>query len=313
MEPEVCPENKDDGNSGLLRSFAIYLAIFIFGFLAASFWGGAKDSVKGTANLAVNTAKETFSIPSEEALEFVPLKSSGVKSGVVQKPTIYKVRPSLPVVVEEDGLASKDATLTNSTASSPQIFASGSGFSVPSSTSTSGEPASASQAEILQNNTSQADAVKFIPLIYEIRITGGTGKSNEDYIKIFNPNPKAVDLSGWRLKKASKTGSESSIRVFPDGTIVGAGKVITWANVDYASVVGAELLSSQTIAANNSVGLFNKDGVLVDAVGWGEVAGGFVEGLAYPTSLEAGQVLLRKQAGGVLLDTQNNAQDFEIY
>jgi len=310
MEPEECPEKKE-GGSGFLKSFTIYLVIFIFGFVAATFSGGIKDSVKGTANLTANTAKEAFSVSSVGAGEFVPLKSSDVKSGVAQKLTIYRTKPSLPIVASEENSMSKEFVPASSTASISQAVTSESSSSTASSVLVAAN--SSSSIPVSQNSSGQVSAPKFIPLIYEIRITGGTGKSNEDYIKIFNPNPKTVDLSGWRLKKASKTGSESSVRVFPDGTTVGAGKIIIWANGDYASVVGAELSSSQTIAANNSVGLFNKDGVLVDAVGWGEVAGGFVEGSAYPMSPEVGQVLLRKQAGGVLLDTQNNAQDFEIY
>lgn len=315
MEPKVYPESKDDGNSGLLRSFAIYLAIFGFGFLAASFSGGVKDSIKGTANLAADTAKETFSVSEFDEGEFVPLKSGTVKNTVVKKPLVYKAKPSLPVVAVEEKPTNVETSVivATNTVSAVVIENSSSVVSSSSFVVESTTPSQTSETGISQSSSSQGDNIKFIPLIYEIRITGGTGKSAEDYIKIFNPNPKTIDLSGWRLKKGSKTGSESSIRVFPDGAIVGAGKVITWANNDYASTVGAELFSSQTIAANNSVGLFNKDGVLVDAVGWGEVAGGFVEGLAYPTSPEAGQVLLRKQAGGVLLDTQNNAQDFEIY
>ncbi len=313
MEPEVYPENQSKGDSGLLKSFAIYLAIFGFGFLAASFSGGIKDSVRGTANLAADTAKETFSVSELGEGEFVPLKSGAVKSTGAKKPIVYKVKPSLPVVVAEEKSADIEILIPAATNTVSAVVAENSPSIISSSTIVT-EPATSSQAGASQNSSSQGDNIKFIPLIYEIRITGGTGKSAEDYIKIFNPNPKTIDLSGWRLKKGSKTGSESSVRVFPDGTTVGAGKVITWANNDYAPTVGAELVSSQTIAANNSVGLFNKDGVLIDAVGWGEIGSvGFAEGSAYPVNPEAGQVLLRKQSDGLLVDTQNNAADFEIY
>ena len=315
MEPEAYPEDQDKGNSGLLKSFTVYLVIFAFGFLAASFSGGVKDSVKGTANLAADTAKETFSVSGFGGDEFVPLKSGSAKNTATQKPIVYKVKPSLPVVISEEVIV-KEESSGSVAAGTPQIVSTENSSStassspvvavLPSSTQTS-------QTEQPQNNFEQVGNIKFSPLIYEIRITGGAGKSNEDYIKIFNPNSKMVDLSGWRLKKGFRD-SGTSIRVFPAGTIVGAGKVITWANNSYASVVGAELSSSQYIASDNGVGLFNKDGVLVDAVGWGDVnVAGFFEGLAYPTNPEAGQVLLRKQSGGLLVDTQNNSADFEIY
>lgn len=315
MGSEDYPENQDRGNSGLLKSFAIYLVIFGFGFLAASFSGGVKDSVKGTANLAADTAKETFSVSGFGGGEFVPLKSGSAKNTATQKPIVYKVKPNLPVVVPEEVIVKEESSGSVATGT-PQIVSAENSSSTVSSSPVVAVPLSStqtSQTEQPQNNSEQVGNIKFSLLIYEIRVTGGTGKSNEDYIKIFNPNSKMVDLSGWRLKKGSKTGSESSIRVFPDGITVGAGKVITWANNDYASVVGAELMSSQTIAANNSVGLFNKDGILIDAIGWGEVVGGFVEGSAYPVNPVDGQVLLRKQSGGLLVDTQNNSVDFEIY
>lgn len=310
MEPEEYPRDKEHGDSGFLKSFTIYLVIFVFGFVAASFGGGVKDSVKGTANLAVNTAKETFSISSGGVGEFVPLKSGNTKSVVAKTPTINKVKPSLPVVAEAPTVTVSSSSII---ALPSVLIAETTATTTVSSTVVVSQPNIPVQpiSGVVQNNSNEA---QLNPLIYEIRITGGPGKSAEDYIKIFNPNPNMMDLSGWRLKKSTKTGSESSIRVFPDGTTVGAGKVLTWANNGYASVVGAELMSSQTLAANNGAGLSNKDGVLIDAVGWGEIGSvGFVEGTAYPVSPEENQVLLRKQSGGFLVDTQNNSQDFEIY
>ena len=317
MDSEESPDIKSGGSS-FLKSFAIYFTIFIFGFVAASFGGGVKDSIKGTANLAVNTAKETFAVPGVGEGEFVPLKSSANKNIAKKTPVVNKPKPSLPVVVlEEKSVGAQNLVSATNTVQNSQITESST-----TSVSTSSSSAQAVQPisdppnppEVSLGNSESVNSIKFSPLIYEIRITGGTGKSKEDYIKIFNPNPKTVDLSGWKLRKRTQSGDKSSsIRVFPDGTSVEAGKVLTWANSDYASVIGAELSSTITLADNNSVGLLNKDGVLIDAVGWGESSGEFVEGSAYSVNPEAGQVLLRKQSGGLLVDTQNNSADFEIY
>ncbi len=316
MEPESIPEKVNSGDSGILKSFVIYLVIFGFGFVAATFSGGFKDSVKGTANLATNTAKETFAISGGGTGEFVPLKSGTVKNSVAKKPIVYKAKPSLPVVVsEQEGIGAGVAV--TSTINKDLVATSSNILAPVSSSSVVANPVvvSATSSNNLlatPSGSNQVAEMKFSPLIYEIRIAGE--KASEDYIKIFNPNPETVDLSGWKLRKRTQRGIESSsVKVFPNGTSVGAGKVLTWANSSYASIIGAELSNDSSIAANNSVGLLNKDGVLVDAVGWGEVSGEFVEGSAYPTNPEEGQVLLRKQSGGLLVDTQNNSADFEIY
>ena len=316
MEPESIPEQTNSGDSGILKSFVIYLAIFGFGFMAASFGGGVKDSVKSTANLAVNTAKETFAISGAGTGEFVPLKSGTSKNAVVKPKIVYKPKPSLPVVVQEKVVVKEEPSVIVTTSTSQIVLAENNSFVTSSSPIIVAPTTSvqSSPAEVVQNNLEQGSDIKFNPLIYEVRITGGTGKSNEDYVKIFNPDPKTVDLSGWKLRKRTQSGSESSVRVFPDGTSLAPGKVLTWANNDYAPAIGAELMSSQTLASNNSVGFLNKDGILIDAVGWGEIgSAGFIEGSAYSVNPEAGQVLLRKQSGGLLVDTQNNSADFEIY
>lgn len=318
MEPESIPEQTNSGDSGILKSFVVYLVIFGFGFIAASFGGGVKDSIKGTANLAVNTAKETFAISGGGTGEFVPLKSDNSKNAVVKPVVAYKPKPSLPIVVQEEKVVvmkgSTSATSADLTVSAENNLIVVATSSLVVSPSTMATTTSSINSPIIASDLNQVGDIKFSPLIYEVRITGGTGRSAEDYVKIFNPNPKVVDLSGWKLRKRTQSGSESSIRVFPDGTSLAPGKVLTWANNDYASTVGAELMSSQTLASNNSVGFFNKEGILIDAVGWGEIdSAGFIEGSAYSMNPEAGQVLLRKQSGGLLVDTQNNAADFEIY
>ena len=52
-------------------------------------------------------------------------------------------------------------------------------------------------------------------LIVEVQIAGE--KANNDFIKIYNPTDSDLDISGYKLRKRSSTGGESSIRVFPEG------------------------------------------------------------------------------------------------
>jgi hypothetical protein len=50
----------------------------------------------------------------------------------------------------------------------------------------------------------------------------------------------------------------------------------------------------------------------MDALAWGTGTGQYGEGPPYPDDPTAGQVLVRKMAGGVPADTGNNADDFVL-
>jgi hypothetical protein len=131
-------------------------------------------------------------------------------------------------------------------------------------------------------------------------------------------------LNGWKLRKknsSSTVDGYDSVRVFSSGEIIGAGDYFIWANSSggFAISIGANESSTQTLASNNSVALLNKSGVVVDAVAWGTAPDQYVEGSAYsnypyPDSNKplANQILSRKVVNGVIQDTDDNSQDFEI-
>lgn len=149
-------------------------------------------------------------------------------------------------------------------------------------------------------------------LIAEVQIAGAS--STNDFIKIFNPTVDAVDIDGWKLRKKSKSGADYSIRAFPDGNAVPAGGYFVWANSEdsFGDAMGANTTSTATLAADNSVALMNASGTIVDAVAWGEGTNQYVETAAYATNPEANQVLKRKSANGIMVDTDHNADDFAI-
>lgn len=121
-----------------------------------------------------------------------------------------------------------------------------------------------------------------------------------------------VDVSGWKLRKRSSSGTEYSIKVFPSESLVAPGAYFTWANSagGFGDSIGANITSSATLAANNSAALMDASGVVIDAVAWGEGAGQFFEGAPVAANPTAGQVLQRKIESGVIVDTDNNANDF---
>jgi len=147
-------------------------------------------------------------------------------------------------------------------------------------------------------------------LIVEIQIQGASSK--DDYIKIFNPLKEGLDLSGYKLRKRSSTGRESSIRRFPEGTKITSRGYLIWANKNYASQIGAQLQSSATLAKNNSVALLNPQGEILDAVAWGDPSNPYKEGEVFPENPSKNQKLVRKKQGGEYLDTDNNSKDFRL-
>ena len=146
----------------------------------------------------------------------------------------------------------------------------------------------------------------------EVQIAGVS--SANDFVKIFNPGADTVDVSGWKLRKKSKTGTDYSLRTFPDGSAVAANGSFTWANAEdgFGDSLHANVTSTATLAADNSVALLDAAGDVVDAVAWGEGTDQYVEAAAYPTNPEAGQILMRKTADGAPIDTNDNTSDFTI-
>ena len=74
--------------------------------------------------------------------------------------------------------------------------------------------------------------------------------------------------------------------------------------------IGADVSSTETLAANNSAALFDASGTQIDAVAWGTGTNQYVESAPYSQSPATGQVLQRKFIGGTVVDTDNNNNDF---
>ena len=165
-------------------------------------------------------------------------------------------------------------------------------------------------------------------VVSEVQLTGGTGKTEEDFIELYNPTNQIVDLSGWKLKKRTKTGSEGPLGTFDSGLTIPARGFFLWANSKdgFADRIGADIARSYSVAANNSIALLDVADTVIDAVAWGsDLVNPFVEGSSLTAALEANQSYERKawnggcvsaQDVGELLgngcDTGNNGNDFSV-
>ena len=195
------------------------------------------------------------------------------------------------------------------------LFGSGLGTSTVSIASTTQATSTADSAASSTNTGTSTIFAQTSPdhlLIAEVMI-GGVSSTN-DLIKIFNPSSETVDIQGWKLRKKASTGGDQSIRVFPDGSSIAGESYFIWANSGggFSESIGADVSSTATLAAGNSVALFDASGTIMDAVAWGSGTDQYVEGSPYPTDPDPGKALARRRASGTFVDTDNNALDFVI-
>ena len=150
-------------------------------------------------------------------------------------------------------------------------------------------------------------------LITEIQIRDASSSAN-DFIELFNPTASDIDISDFQIKKKSSSGAEYSIRVLPDNSIIKAQGYFLWANTGYApGGVIPDIISSQTISADNSVALLGLSKNIIDQVAWGAGVNQFVETAAFPDNPPENStttITRRKNGAGDFQDTNNNSADF---
>lgn len=151
-------------------------------------------------------------------------------------------------------------------------------------------------------------------LITEVQIEGK--KSFFDFIEIYNPNTSSVDISNFQLKKRNSGGTEYSLRVFPEGSVIPSKDYFLWANSDYASSgqASADVSSTQTLTRDNSIALFDKEKNIIDSLAWGSSSNPFLRGMVFVENPVENQSLSRKwnHESQNYQNTEDNYQDFEI-
>ena len=152
-------------------------------------------------------------------------------------------------------------------------------------------------------------------LISEVQITGGPGKTNNDFVKIYNSTDSPINLKDYRLVKRTKTGTtDTTLKSWTTEILIPSHNYHLWANStdSFADNLKADSSTSQTISEDNGVAIrFGKEdeGQIIDSVGWGASQNIFNEISPYPQNPTANQILKRQNNQ----DTNNNAQDFYIF
>jgi Lamin Tail Domain/Divergent InlB B-repeat domain len=216
-------------------------------------------------------------------------------------------RSMLAVSSTEDS-ASGDENASSDAASTTAVSSTSDANTSNDTSSQSPSPSSTST----NNGTTSPNSSLTPVLIESVQISGAS--SSNDLVRLYNPNSTAIDMSGWKLHKKSQTGTDYSLKVFPTGSVIGAAGTFIWANATggFSETVGANVSSTETLSADNSVALMDASGSIIDAVAWGTGTSQYGEGSPYPASPGANQVLTRQSSGGVLVNTENNASDFTL-
>ena len=225
-------------------------------------------------------------------------------------------------VASSTSAASSAVTVSSATAASTvtpsfspsEVSAASSSDDNSSDASVPSEPVSSEDGtnSVVSSDTSASAATVGHVVIATVQIAG-TAASN-DFVQLYNPTASAIDISGWKLRKKSSTGTDYSLKVFGSGASIAAGGYFTWANSTggFSDSIDADVASTQTLAAGNSVGLLDATGAEVDAVAWGNGTDQYGEGGPYPSDPGVSQVLARRFADGGVVDTDDNANDFTV-
>lgn len=111
-------------------------------------------------------------------------------------------------------------------------------------------------------------------LINEI-MTGTDTNPGHEFIELYNPTSAAVDLTGWFIRKKSSSGNESALLSASrlNKKSIAPGKYFLITNAAYTELIAdATWAASYSLAqSNNSIILYDKNGIIIDNVSWKEI------------------------------------------
>jgi hypothetical protein len=109
-------------------------------------------------------------------------------------------------------------------------------------------------------------------VISEIKISGPTGSSTDEFVELYNPTDSPMDITGWQLVKRTASGAAYPlVDSFETLTIAAHGFVLIAHPTGYSGTVAPDVRynTANSLSPDNSVELINPAGV-VDLVGWGK-------------------------------------------
>jgi len=110
--------------------------------------------------------------------------------------------------------------------------------------------------------------------VSQVQITGGTGKTDHDFVELFNPGVVPVNLKGYRLVKRSVNGNaDTSLKSWTADAFIPAHGFYLWANSNFTDIVKVpDVTTSGTLSNDNGIALrmgASDSGTVVDSIAWG--------------------------------------------
>lgn len=104
----------------------------------------------------------------------------------------------------------------------------------------------------------------------EVQVSGTA--ANDEFVELYNNGNTAVNLSGWSLRRKGTsdiTAKGSSLKTFGGDDAIPAHGYFLWANSASIYRDHADVTTGSSLSDNNSLALYDKDGVLIDSLTWG--------------------------------------------
>jgi len=162
----------------------------------------------------------------------------------------------------------------------------------------------------LSYNSSYANSKVDHPVISEVQVIGSS--ANDEFVELYNPTEFDIDISGWKLRKISSSGTESPLVASLSGTIKSYGFFLivhpdVSANYQYDNLYSSD---SYAISNNNAVILEDNASMEIDKIGWGSVPTPGYETLAI-IGPGSGESLERKASNTSTLASMTNEESFK--
>jgi len=118
--------------------------------------------------------------------------------------------------------------------------------------------------------------------IVQVQITGGSGKTTEDFVEIRNMSAREANLKGTKLVKRTAAGKTDTILFSFDSDLTLAPNAsVIWANNSLkAAAWTPDVTSDGSIADDNGIALRADDkdaGTIVDSLAWGKAENGYTK------------------------------------
>ncbi|MDP1883899.1 MAG: lamin tail domain-containing protein [Candidatus Moranbacteria bacterium] len=132
--------------------------------------------------------------------------------------------------------------------------------------------------------------------------TGGSD-ADEDFIELYNPTCEKIDISDWKLRKKTSSGTESSINSFDAAAAIPAKGFFLWGNSTkgFSDSIRADEATGASLSDNYSIALFDGDDHIIDSITWGENVHPFEPTSTYPENPKKSESLLKNSSDGFFL------------